>query len=416
MKIKKTIAAISAAALAVSAMSVAVLADVSDTDLANPGVFALESTPAPRVGGPTVDGLVSGTGSAEITDGTDGVDKVVNVTLTPADGSTPIAGSPQQGSGTENYHVVIPIDGIADGWVFDTENGSQYDFDEADHTYNIDDNTLKLWLPITADGTYTIIIKSEDGSTTKKIVVNTTHGTVTPVETDPVETDPEETTTTTEATEPEETTTEATEPEETTTEATETEEVLPPSAGQLPSLTPGSSSSGSSEAPSAPVASVEAVSGSKDANVTVSASEAPVSAAVVSAFVKNDSAKTMTVSCGSTLKIAVDKEDVSDAEAANLDFSMSGKNFLSKDDIEGEETLSNATKIVQLDFVSEGKIEGVDKVTVKSKVGVKLAGKTVTIFEYKNGKLVKVGVAEVTASGYVKFKTNHLGKFVLAVE
>ena len=192
------------------------------------------------------------------------------------------------------------------------------------------------------------------------------------------------------------------------------EDTLPPSAGSLPSLTPGSSSS--SEATGETVSSPAQVSASRNPSLTVDAASTPVSTAMVEAFVKNDSAKTMTLSYGTALKIAVDKDDISDAEAANLDFSVSGKNFLDVDTIEENEILSEATKIVQIDFVSEGKIDGVDKVTVKSKVGVKLAGKTVTVFEYVNGKLVKLGTGEVTASGYVKFNTDHFGQFVIAVE
>lgn len=396
MKLRKTIAAIAAVALTVSAMSVAVLADVSDTDTSaqTVGEQKTDKGLSRAAGDPTVDGISNGTGSATIENGEAGVDKVVNVTLTPSDADTPIAGSPQQGAadGTPNYHVVIPLDGIEDGWTFDTANGSQYDFDEAEHTYNIDENVLKLWLPITDGGEYTIVIKNSDGTQSKKIVVKTAHGTA------PVAS----TSSTTEAT--------------TTTEATETEEVLPPSAGSLPSLTPGSGSSSAEAAPADAVSSPAEISASKNADVTVNAASEPVSAEMVTAFVNNDAAKTMTLSYGSALKVAVNKEDVTDAETANLDFSVSGENFLSSSDIEDNEVLSEATKIVQIDFVSEGKIDGVDKVTVKSKVGVKLAGKTVTVFEYVDGKLVNLGKTEVTASGYVKFKTDHFGQFVLAVE
>ena len=407
MSVKKTIAAIAAAALTASAMSVAVLAD----NTPNSGISTY-AVPDRDHAGETeqgVDGIggVTGTVTVEDADGT----KNVTVTLTPSDASSTIEGTLQGGSDVENYHVIINVDGIDSTWGF--KSGYGYDVD-GHHEYNIDTGKLKLWLPITADGTYTIVINK--GADEKTIVVTTKHGEIVEVTPEP-EPEPEPET-------PEETPVET--PEETTPPAEgddeelppaeeEPEDTLPPSAGTLPSLVPGSSSSAEA-VPAETVSSPAEVSASRNPSLTVDAASTPVSTAMVEAFVKNDSAKTMTLSYGSALKIAVDKDDITDAEAANLDFSVSGKNFLKKSDIAENEVLSTATKIVQIDFVNEGKIEGVDKVTVRSKVGVKLAGKTVTVFEYVNGKLVKLGTSEVTASGYVKFKTDHFGQFVIAVE
>ena len=407
MNVKKTIAAIAAAAITASAMSVAVLAD--NTPNAGISTYAVPDRDHSGETEQGVDG-VNGTGEIDVTTGDDG--KInVNVTLKPAVAGGSIEGTLQGGTSTENYHVIINVPGIDSSWSFTSGYG---DDDEHNHGYNFGDGQLKLWLPITEDGTYTIKIgKGEDEKT---IVVTTIHGEIVEVTEPEPEPEPEAPAETPEEETPEETTPPAEgDDEDLPSEDEEPEDVLPPSAGTLPSLVPGSSSSAEA-VPAETVASPADVSASRNPSLTVDAASTPVSTAMVEAFVKNDSAKTMTLSYGSALKIAVDKDDITDAEAANLDFSVSGKNFLTKSVIAENEVLSTATKIVQIDFVNEGKIDGVDKVTVRSKVGVKLAGKTVTVFEYVNGKLVKLGTSEVTASGYVKFKTDHFGQFVIAVE
>lgn len=180
--------------------------------------------------------------------------------------------------------------------------------------------------------------------------------------------------------------------------------------------TPGASAdSSSAEAVEHVVESPKDVASSRTPDLTVNAAESGVSEDIVAAFASNKTAKTLTLKYSSTLKVAIAKEDISDA-AANLDFSVSGKNFLNTKTIQKNKALNNATKIVQLDFVSTGKLDGVDKATIKSSVGVGFAGKTVTVYEYVDGKLVKVGVAQVNGAGIVKFDTDHLGQFVLAVK
>ena len=153
------------------------------------------------------------------------------------------------------------------------------------------------------------------------------------------------------------------------------------------------------------------VAATRNPNLTVNAGEASVSSDMLTAFVKNDDAKTLTLSYSSTLKIAVDKDDVSDT-SADLDISVSTEGFLSAKEIKK----LDATKVVQIDLEGEGSFDGVDKVTVKYRVGAKLAGKEVTVYEYVNGKLVKIGTGNVTANGFVNFKTDHFGQFVIAVE
>ena len=131
---------------------------------------------------------------------------------------------------------------------------------------------------------------------------------------------------------------------------------------------------------------------------------------MVAAFTKNKNAKTLTLNYSSVLKVSVAKEDINGAAALN--FSISSRNFLSAKDI----NKLDASKVVQLDFAGEGKLDGVDKVSVKYRVGAKFIGQTVNVYEYVNGKLVKVGTGKVNAAGIVKFNTDHYGQFVLAVE
>lgn len=179
---------------------------------------------------------------------------------------------------------------------------------------------------------------------------------------------------------------------------------------------PGASADSSSpEAVEHIVESPKDVAASRTPDLTVNAAESGVSADIVTAFANNKAAKTLTLKYSSTLKVAIAKEDISDA-AADIDFSVSGKNFLNTKTIQKNKALNNATKIVQLDFVSTGKLDGVDKATIKSSVGMGYVGKTVTVYEMVNGKLVKVGVAQVNGAGVVKFDTDHLGQFVLAVK
>lgn len=132
---------------------------------------------------------------------------------------------------------------------------------------------------------------------------------------------------------------------------------------------------------------------------------------MVKAFVKNKSAKTLTLSYSTSLKVVINKKDITD-KSADFNYSIRVKNFLSSKDIKK----LKAEKTVQIDFAGKGKLDGVDKVTIKYRVGTKLAGKKVTVYEYKNGKLVKIAKGKVSASGFASFKTDHYGQFVIAVE
>lgn len=170
-------------------------------------------------------------------------------------------------------------------------------------------------------------------------------------------------------------------------------------------------SSGSSD-PVTVVSSPAEVTAARDKNVTVNAVETPVTAQMLKAFTKNKNTSTLTLQYTSALKLDIAKSDVS-STSADLDFKLSTKSFLSEKALD---KLDGAAKIVQLEFTGSDDMSGVDKVTIKSKVGAKYIGQKVTIYEYKNGKLVKVGVAEVNGAGIVKFKTNHFGQFVIAVE
>ena len=133
---------------------------------------------------------------------------------------------------------------------------------------------------------------------------------------------------------------------------------------------------------------------------------------MVTAFTKNKNAKTLTLQYSSSLKIAIDKGDISNS-AANLDFSVSVKSFLPASAIK---KLDSAEKIVQINFAGAGELNGVDKVTIKSRVGAKYCGQTAVVYEYVNGKLVKIGTGKINAAGIINFKTDHFSQFVIAVE
>lgn len=171
----------------------------------------------------------------------------------------------------------------------------------------------------------------------------------------------------------------------------------------------GASSSGAADAPV--VSTPAQISATRNPVLTVDAAETPVSSDMLDAFVKNDDAEILTLSYSSVLKIAIEKDDVNDI-SAGLDLSVNTEGFLSAKEIKK----LDATKVVQIDLEGEGSFDGVDKVTVKYRVGAKLAGKEVTVYEYVNGKLVKIGTGKVTANGFVNFKTDHFGQFVIAVE
>ena len=423
--------------------------------------------PAPTltVTGGSVD--QGGTGTVAV-DGT-----TVTVTLDNAS-----EGLPQEGDddGTPNYHVVIPVTGLTTDWVFDAS--SEYQFDSnANKTWNIDDGQLKLWLPIES-GTCRVVLKKDD--TTVTIVVTTVNGStivtpVPPVVTEPTEpTDAEKLETAIATLEDgyfnwdftwidvndqghldnlisqaaANAGVEGTEvslvnyttgsngmvtftikfkvgTEEVTRDVTlqckaPEAPVVPDTPVTIPDpiiYVPGTgvSVSVSSEAISNAVSSPAQITASRKAEITVNAADTEVTPAMVEAFVKNKNAKTLTLQYSSALKVSVNKSDINDADA-NLDFSVTGEKFLSSKTIKNNKTLKKASKVVQIDFVNKGDLEGIDKVTIKSKAGIGYAGKTVTIYEYVNGKLVKVGVGKVNGAGLVKFDTDHLGQFVIAVQ
>lgn len=190
-----------------------------------------------------------------------------------------------------------------------------------------------------------------------------------------------------------------------------------PAAGGGATPTP-SNGSGGSVTKDTPATSAEAaaqVSQSKKAVVVVDASQTGVTEDLVKAFADNKKAKTLTAKVSSSLKIKIDKEDIS-GEVSDLDFSVSGKDFISAEAIADSAALKDSAKVVQLDFVSDGDFGGVDSVTVKAKVDLKLRGKTAVVYEYANGKLVKVAEGKVTVSGNVEFNADHFGQYVIAVK
>lgn len=394
----------------------------------------------------SVSGITGGTGTATV----DGIN--VNVQLTPAEGGT-IAGQPEGGvsSARENYYVVIPVAGIDSSWTFD--EGSQYGYDKTSHfEWNISKGALKLWLPITDGGECTV--KLRKGSETKTIVVKTKNGVPAPVHT---------THTYGEWTSNEDghfktcTGCEVTIAElhsyvyfadgyEHWVECDVCGYIAGAAAAHVDSdkngecdvcgstdmrnltetVTPAPSTGSSSSSSSAPVATVTTttitsttvstpaqVRTSSKSNITINAADTKVTPAIVNAFTKNKKAKTLTVSYGTKMKIAIKKSDVKGV-SATLDFSVSGKNFLSSK-IKNSAALAKAKKIVQIDFVKEGKLDGVDKVTVQSRVGAKYVGQKATVYEYVNGKLIKRANGVVGGSGLVSFNIDHYGQYVVVV-
>lgn len=417
----------------------------------------------------------NGTGAAAVTtvDGT----KTVTVTLTSEAGKT-IGGMPEGGVAgeKENYYITIPVTGLSAEWVFE----SGYGFDDgAHHEFNITTDKLMLWLPVTAK-THTIVLKKGEaaGAETltikvKTVVVNT------PAEEEPgdepgivVPTEP------TDAEKVDAVKTELAPDvaaakdswnfEGKTHEEAEaivrdwfasqgyefagnveivfnwqeensgvwigfnitfgdeheyglgawknyTAPVVVPGtpAPVVPYYPPVVSSNPVNPSISSvqPVTSSAQISVTKQKEVTIDAAKTDVTPAMVKAFIKNKNTKTLTLKYSSSLKISIDKANIKDA-SADLDFSVSGKKFLSSKLLKK----LGSEKVVQLDFVNKGRLDGVEKATVKVRVGANYIGKTVTIYEYKDGKLVKVGKAAVNGAGIVKFNTNRLSQFVLAVE
>lgn len=194
-------------------------------------------------------------------------------------------------------------------------------------------------------------------------------------------------------------------------------EPAPSTSGNTSSGSTSSVSSAASTPAVTTVVSAAQVATSTKPNVTVNAAETKVTTAMVTAFTSNKKAETLTLDYGSKVKVAIDKKDVkAAASVAKLDFSTTNKNFISTAAVKKNATLAKAEKVVQMNFTSTGKLEGVDKVTVKNRVGAKYAGQKATVYEYVNGKLVKVARVTVGGSGLVNFKIDHFGQYVIVVE
>lgn len=405
---------------------------------------------------------VDGTGSVTV-DGNN-----VNVQLTPnADKTLADLGQPENGSGArKNYHIVIPVPGIDPSWTFAAD--SDYDYDKTSHfEWNISKDTLKLWVPVEENGICTV--KLTNGTQTKTIVVKTNPAAeiVTPGPTDAekvvdaafnletgyftldfgwvdVNDQGHLDTIISQAA------------ENAGVEGVEISLVsFTPGSNGMVTFTikykvgaaevisdvtlqckvpevpivpetpaPSTSSSSGFVAPPATITTTTITSNtvstpaqvrtSSKSNITINAAETKVTPAIMKAFTKNKKAKTLTISYGTKMKISIKKSDVKGV-SANLDFSVSGKNFLSSK-IKNSAALAKAKKITQIDFVKEGKLDGVDKATVQSRVGAKYVGRKATVYEYVNDKLVKVANTTVGGSGLVKFNIDHYGQYVVVVE
>ena len=433
------------------------------------------TTPTLTLGGSgTVDSVTGGSGSVAVSGTT------VTVTLTPADDGTIAGQPENGTEGArQNYHVVIPVTNLSSDWVFADNSQYQFDSND-NRDWNITSGSLKLWLPVESGSCTVVLKNSKTNATFSITVttVNGSTVVVTPEEPEePAVTEPTDAEKAAQAfanlesgyftwgfdwvdvndqnhlnTITEQLNTYAdvegaevslvnytagengmvtftikvkVGDEEVTRDVTlqckapeapvvpDTPVTIPDPIIYVPGT--GASVSVSSEAISNAVSSSAQITASRKADITVNAAETDVTPQMVEAFVKNKNSKTLTLQYSSALKVSVNKSDINDADA-NLDFSVSGEKFLSSKTVKNNKTLKNASKIIQIDFVNKGDLEGVDKVTIKSKAGIGYAGKTVTIYEYVNGKLVKAGVAKVNGAGLVKFDTDHLGQFVIAVQ
>ena len=419
MKLKKTIAAIAAAALTVSAISFAVLADEGDEPepaahthswsswTANgasghtrtcSGDGECDATEADKSGSHDTNGedgacSVCGYKATTTTEPTDPVDPPVDPVDPPVDPVTPPSGGDENeggdSSGATLAEVNTAIDKIAAEWDYSWVPVSELESWGAREAVKNIKAELERAFGLTADVSLVSYTVGENGKVTFSVKVTVGGEEATRDVTLQCGDDNASGGDVSDGGDEEETTT-----------------IPDPIV-----YTPGSSSASSSEAAEQVAESSKDVAASRKPDITVNAAESGVSSDIVAAFTSNKSAKTLTLKYSSTLKVAIAKADISDA-SANLDFSVSGEKFLSSSQVKK----LGAEKVVQLDFVSTGKLDGVDKATIKSSVGMGYVGKTVTVYEMVNGKLVKVGVAKVNGAGIVKFDTDHLGQFVLAVK
>lgn len=158
------------------------------------------------------------------------------------------------------------------------------------------------------------------------------------------------------------------------------------------------------------------ISNTSKSNAAIDVSETGVTPDMLTAFSANKRAKTLTAKYSSSFMVKIAKEDVDAENAEALDFSVSGKKFISNKQIANVKALKNSEKIIQLDFSKKGELTGVDKVTVRTRTNIQDDGKTAVIYELVDGKLKKVGVCTIKARGFAEFETDHLGQFVIVVK
>ena len=185
------------------------------------------------------------------------------------------------------------------------------------------------------------------------------------------------------------------------------------------SSAPGAAPAGASIPSSniAPASSKEAASSVKNTtkpSITIQAPADGIKSDVLAAFKANKSVKKITVKYNASLQVTISKSDMT-GKAADLDFTK-GKNFLTKKQISSSKLLKDSKKLVQLNFDNDGDFGGLSKVGIKSNVGKELKGKTATVYEYKDGKIVKIASGKVSATGNLSFNIDHYGQYVVAVK
>lgn len=187
--------------------------------------------------------------------------------------------------------------------------------------------------------------------------------------------------------------------------------VAPSAGGTVPS----GSTSGSGEKKVTEKSVVKNINKSKRKNISFNAEDTGISSDILTAFTGNKKAQTLTADYGN-FSIIISKNDISGSTSEGFDINVSSRKIISEKKLKPLNGFKNARKIVQLN-ITGSKPEAVDRFTVKAEAGDKLAGKTATVYEYLGGgKLRTVGSGKVDKNGNVSFKTDHIGKYIIAVK
>lgn len=193
---------------------------------------------------------------------------------------------------------------------------------------------------------------------------------------------------------------------------------VPFSTNPTPTTTPAPSTSGgsasSADAPSEKSV-VNNIKKSGKSSIIYNANEAGVTGDILKALSKNKNAKSITAKFNK-FKVKIDKSDIENVKIIkDIDFTLSDKKIITDKQISQISALKDSKKIIQLNFESDAELDGLKGIKLQANAGKKFNGSKAVIYERKGKKLVKLGTTEVN-NGYISFKTDHLGQFVIAVK